>query len=106
MIRIRIHGFLKQYRNDIRAFLKGDPDAVSSLAHRLLASPDLYEHKEREPEQSINFVTCHDGFTLNDLVSYNHKHNDTNGEDNRDGSDHNLRVSGASYSGGHLDERN
>ena len=79
-----------RFRDDIRAFLKGDPDTVSSLAHRLLASPDLYEHKEREVEQSINFVTCHDGFTLNDLVSYNHKHNGANGEDNRDGSDHNL----------------
>jgi glycogen operon protein len=79
-----------KFRDDIRAFLKGDPDTVSSLAHRLLASPDLYEHKKREVEQSINFVTCHDGFTLNDLVSYNHKHNEANGEDNRDGTDHNL----------------
>ncbi|MBM4285982.1 MAG: glycogen debranching protein GlgX [Deltaproteobacteria bacterium] len=79
-----------RFRDDIRAFLKGDPDTVVSLAHRLLASPDLYRHKEREVEQSINFVTCHDGFTLNDLVSYNHKHNEANGEDNRDGSDHNL----------------
>uniref|UniRef100_A0A7V4LDV4 Glycogen debranching enzyme GlgX n=1 Tax=Desulfobacca acetoxidans TaxID=60893 RepID=A0A7V4LDV4_9BACT len=79
-----------KFRDDIRAFLRGDPDTVSSLAHRLLASPDLYEHKKREVEQSINFVTCHDGFTLNDLVSYNHKHNEANGEDNRDGSDYNL----------------
>jgi glycogen operon protein len=79
-----------KFRDDIRAFLKGDPDTVTPLAHRLLASPDIYGHKEREVEQSINFVTCHDGFTLNDLVSHNHKHNETNGEDNRDGSDHNL----------------
>ncbi len=79
-----------KFRDDTRAFLKGDPDTVTSLAHRLLASPDLYQHKEREVEQSINFVTCHDGFTLNDLVSYNHKHNEANGEENRDGSDHNL----------------
>ncbi len=79
-----------KFRDDIRAFLKGDPDTVKPLAHRLLASPDLYRHKEREVEQSINFVTCHDGFTLNDLVSYDHKHNEANGEDNRDGSDHNL----------------
>jgi isoamylase len=79
-----------KFRDDVRAFLKGDPNTVSSFAHRLLASPDLYEHKKREVEQSINFVTCHDGFTLNDLVSYNHKHNEANGEDNRDGSDHNL----------------
>jgi glycogen operon protein len=79
-----------RFRDDIRAFLKSDPDTVAPLAHRLLASPDLYGHEEREVEQSINFVTCHDGFTLNDLVSYNHKHNEANGEDNRDGSDHNL----------------
>ena len=79
-----------KFRDDIRAFLKGDPNTVTPLAHRLLASPDLYGHKEREVEQSINFVTCHDGFTLNDLVSYNHKHNEANGEENRDGSDHNL----------------
>jgi glycogen operon protein len=55
-----------------------------------LGSPDIYGHEEREAEQSINFVTCHDGFTLNDLVSYNHKHNEANGENNRDGSDDNL----------------
>jgi len=55
------------------------------LASRLLGSPDLYGGEEREPEQSINFVTCHDGFTLNDLVSYNRKHNEANGEENRDG---------------------
>ena len=79
-----------QFRDDIRAFLKGDPETAKNLAHRLLASPDLYGHEEREPEQSINFITCHDGFTLNDLVSYNHKHNEANGEANRDGSDHNL----------------
>jgi glycogen operon protein len=63
---------------------------VSRFASRLLASPDLYGHEEREPEQSINFVTCHDGFTLNDLVSYDRKHNEDNGEDNRDGADENL----------------
>jgi len=55
-----------------------------------LGSPDIYGHKEREPEQSINFVTCHDGFTLNDLVSYNEKHNQDNGEANRDGMNDNL----------------
>ena len=79
-----------RFRDDIRAFLKGDPDTVTPLAQRLLASPDIYGHEEREPEQSINFVTCHDGFTLNDLVSYNRKHNEANGEENRDGSDQNL----------------
>jgi isoamylase len=54
-----------------------------------LGSPDIYGHKEREAEESVNFVTCHDGFTLNDLVSYNHKHNEANGEDNRDGANDN-----------------
>ncbi len=79
-----------RFRDDIRGFLKGDTGTVSSVAARLLGSPDLYGHEEREPEQSINFVTCHDGFTLNDVVSYNHKRNESNGEDNRDGSDYNL----------------
>jgi glycogen operon protein len=63
---------------------------VRPVAYRLIGSPDLYEHKEREPEESINFITCHDGLTLNDLVSYNRKHNEENGEDNRDGTDNNL----------------
>ena len=62
----------------------------AALAARLLGSPDIYGHEEREAEQSINFVTCHDGFTLNDLVSYNGKHNEANGEDNRDGANDNL----------------
>ena len=59
------------------------------FADRLLGSPEIYGHKEREAEQSVNFVTCHDGFTLNDLVSYDGKHNEANGEDNRDGADDN-----------------
>jgi len=63
---------------------------VSNLAARFLGSPDIYGHEEREPEQSINFITCHDGFTLNDVVSYNEKHNDANGEDNRDGANDNA----------------
>ncbi|MCM0082834.1 glycogen debranching protein GlgX [Geomonas sp. Red32] len=79
-----------EFRDDVRRFLKGDNGVVSRFAARLLASPDIYGHQEREPEQSINFVTCHDGFTLNDLVSYTRKHNEANGEDNRDGSDLNL----------------
>jgi glycogen operon protein len=79
-----------QFRDDVRAFVKGDAGYVPKIANRFLASPDLYEHKSREPEQSINFVTCHDGFTLNDLVSYNEKHNKANGENNRDGHNHNL----------------
>jgi glycogen operon protein len=60
------------------------------MASRFLASPDLFGHEEREPEQSINFVTCHDGFTLNDLVTYNRKHNEANREGNRDGHDQNY----------------
>jgi isoamylase len=78
-----------KFRDDVRKFVRGDEGTVSALAKRLLASPDLYEHKQREPEQSVNFITCHDGFTLNDLVSYNCKHNDANGEQNRDGCDDN-----------------
>jgi isoamylase len=79
-----------RFRDDIRAFLKGDNGTVCALAFRLTGSPDVYQRKEREAEQSVNFVTCHDGFTLNDLVSYNSKHNEANGEENRDGADHNL----------------
>ncbi|MBS0522239.1 MAG: glycogen debranching protein GlgX, partial [Proteobacteria bacterium] len=79
-----------RFRDDVRRFVKGDNGSVSRVAARILGSPDIYGHKEREPEQSINFVTCHDGFTLNDLVSYNHKHNEANGENNRDGTDDNL----------------
>jgi len=79
-----------RFRDDVRRFLKGDDGSVSRVAARLVGSPDLYGHEEREAEQSINFVACHDGFTLNDLVSYNQKHNEANGEDNRDGSDDNL----------------
>ncbi len=74
-----------RFRDDARDFLRGEPGAVRRLADRLVGSPQVYGHKNREPEQSINFVTCHDGFTLNDLVSYNHKHNEANGEGNRDG---------------------
>jgi isoamylase len=79
-----------RFRDDVRRFLKGENNSVSRVASRLLGSPDIYSHKEREAEQSVNFITCHDGFTLNDLVSYNHKHNEANGENNRDGSDDNL----------------
>jgi glycogen operon protein len=79
-----------RFRDDVRRFVKSDNGTVSPLATRLLGSPDIYSHKEREAEQSVNFVTCHDGFTLNDLVSYNQKHNEANGEENRDGSNDNL----------------
>jgi len=79
-----------RFRDDVRGFVKADTGMVRSLAQRVLGSPDIFGHREREPEQSINFVTCHDGLTLNDLVSYNSKHNAANGEDSRDGSDNNL----------------
>jgi isoamylase len=78
-----------KFRDDVRCFLKADRSTARSFVERLLGSPDLYGHEEREPEQSINFVTCHDGFTLNDLVSFNWKHNESNGEENRDGSNDN-----------------
>ncbi len=79
-----------KYRDDIRKFLRGDPGMVSALATRLIGSPDLYSENAREPWHSVNFVTCHDGFTLNDLVSYNEKHNEANGENSTDGSNENI----------------
>src|SRR5271167_498415 len=78
------------FRDDVRKFVKSDQGMASALATRLLGSPDLYETSAREPYHSINFVTCHDGFTLTDLVSYNEKHNLANGENNQDGSNANL----------------
>jgi glycogen operon protein len=78
-----------RFRDDVRDFYRGEPGALRRVADRLVGSPQLYQHEEREPEQSVNFVTCHDGFTLNDLVSYNQKHNEANGENNRDGNDDN-----------------
>ena len=74
-----------RFRDDVRDFFRSQPGSVTRIADRFLGSPQIYGHKQREAEQSINFVTCHDGFTLNDLVSYNQKHNEANGEDNRDG---------------------
>lgn len=79
-----------KYRDDIRRFVKGDPGMVCALATRLMGSPDLYRASSREPWHSINFITCHDGFTLADLVSYDEKHNEANGEQNRDGSNDNC----------------
>jgi glycogen operon protein len=79
-----------RFRDDVRAFLKGDNGTASAMAFRLTGSPDIFEREEREAEQAINFVTCHDGFTLNDLVSFNSKRNEANGESNRDGADQNL----------------
>lgn len=78
------------FRDDIRRFIKGDTDTVKTLSNRIMGSPDIYPEPDREPNRSINFVTCHDGFTLNDLVAYNEKHNAANLEDNRDGANHNF----------------
>jgi glycogen operon protein len=78
-----------RFRDDIRSFVRGEEGVVGRLADRLLGSHDVYGHKQREAEASVNFVTCHDGFTLNDLVSYDRKHNENNGEQNRDGADDN-----------------
>ena len=78
-----------RFRDDVRSFFRGEEGSVTRFADRLLGSPAIYGHKGREAEQSVNFVTCHDGFTLNDLVSYDHKHNEKNGEDNRDGTNDN-----------------
>ena len=79
-----------RYRDVIRAFVRGDPGLISEVASRITGSSDMYQPRGRLPLNSINFITCHDGFSLWDLVSYNHKHNQANGEDNRDGHDHNL----------------
>jgi isoamylase len=79
-----------RFRDDVRRFLKSDRDTVLNLRQRLLGSPDIYTKLHHPPGQSINFVTCHDGFTLNDLFSFNGKHNEPNGENNRDGSPENY----------------
>jgi glycogen operon protein len=78
-----------RFRDDVRSFFRGEAGSVARVADRLLGSLEIYGHKEREAEQSVNFVTCHDGFTLNDLVSYDQKHNEANGEENRDGANDN-----------------
>ncbi len=78
-----------KYRDTIRDFWRGEPATLPEFASRLTGSSDLYQADTRRPVASINFVTCHDGFTLADLVSYNHKHNQANGEENRDGTDDN-----------------
>jgi len=79
-----------KYRDCVRRFWKGEGGTVGEFATRLSGSSDLYQHNGRRPSASLNFVTCHDGFTLRDLVSYNHKHNEANGEQNRDGSNNNM----------------
>lgn len=78
-----------RFRDDVRDFFRGVPGAVRQLADRMVGSPEIFGHEERDVEQSVNFATCHDGFTLNDLVSYNQKHNEANGEANRDGASDN-----------------
>lgn len=79
-----------RYRDDVRGFWRGDSGTLGSLATRLAGSSDLYQHSNRPPHNSVNFITSHDGFTMNDLVSYKDKHNLANGEDNRDGDNHNI----------------
>ncbi len=79
-----------RYRDVIRRFVRGDRGLIGEVATRITGSSDLYEKDARLPSNSINFVTCHDGFTLHDLVSYNEKHNEANGEQNRDGSNDNC----------------
>ena len=76
-----------RFRDDVRGFMRAEPGMVQPLTQRFLGSPDIYGHKHRDAQASINFVTCHDGFTLADLVAYDHKHNEANGEENRDGAD-------------------
>jgi glycogen operon protein len=78
-----------RFRDDVRSFIRGDRGSVGRVADRFLGSPEIYGHKEREAEQSVNFVTAHDGFTMNDLVSYDRKHNEANGENNADGANDN-----------------
>ena len=77
------------FRDDVRSFFRSENGSVRRFADRLLGSHEIYRHEAREAEQSVNFVACHDGFTLNDLVSYNQKHNEANGEENRDGANDN-----------------
>ena len=78
-----------QYRDTMRSYWKGDGGLIGNFARRLTGSSDFYDHSGRKPYASVNFITAHDGFTLHDLVSYNDKHNEANGEDNRDGTDNN-----------------
>jgi len=80
------------FRNDVRKFVRSDAGAIRGLASRILGSPDLFEKDGRGAENSINYVTCHDGFTLNDLYTYGSKHNEANGEENRDGTEDNLGI--------------
>jgi len=81
-----------RYRDSVRGFWRGDDRHTAEMAYRVSGSSDLYQHDGRRPYASINFITSHDGFTLADLVSYDNKHNEANGEDNRDGADDNLSM--------------
>ncbi len=83
-----------RFRDDVRRFVRGDAGLAGAIASRIAGSADLYQSRRHLPVNSVNFVNCHDGFTLNDLVSYNGKHNEANGEDNRDGNDDNLSWNG------------
>src|SRR5436853_952525 len=78
-----------KFRDAMRSLWRGDEGFIGEVAYRLTGSPDLYQHDGRRPYASVNFITSHDGYTLNDLVSYNEKHNDVNGDENRDGDNHN-----------------
>jgi isoamylase len=81
-----------RYRDSVRSFWAGSVESLGELATRVAGSADLYDHSGRKPDASVNFITAHDGFTLHDLVSYEQKHNEANGEDNRDGEDHNRST--------------
>lgn len=82
-----------RYRDDVRRYWRGDEGMLGSFANRICGSADIYEKSGKGPESSINFVTCHDGFTLNDVVSYRYKHNEANGQNNHDGTDCNFSES-------------
>lgn len=92
-----------KFRDDVRSFIKGDNEKVKEIANRITGSADLFYFGGKKPYHSINFTTCHDGFTLNDLVSYNEKHNLENGENNNDGSNNNISWN-CGYEGGTNDE--
>lgn len=81
-----------QFRDDVRSFMRGDAQSIKKFVLRLIGSPDIYNEREIDPQKSINFITCHDGFTLNDLVSYSYKHNIDNGEHGRDGNNANYSA--------------
>lgn len=81
-----------QFRDDVRSFMRGDSNSIKKFVLRMIGSPDIYNEREIDPQKSINFITCHDGFTLHDLVSYSYKHNMDNGENGRDGNDANYSA--------------